>query len=108
MGSSRTRGPNGEPLATSYHSKFLGTVDYLWYSDGIVPTRVLDTLPFDVLLKTGGLPCKKLGSDHLALVSEYAFTQGTKEDNESNNMTTAATISAIATISPEEDDNSVV
>ncbi|MCI13396.1 carbon catabolite repressor protein 4-like [Trifolium medium] len=29
-GSASTRGFNGEPLATSYHSKFLGTVDYLW------------------------------------------------------------------------------
>ncbi|XP_068660272.1 carbon catabolite repressor protein 4 homolog 3-like isoform X2 [Aristolochia californica] len=71
----RTRGPKGEPLATSYHSKFLGTVDYLWYSDGLVPQRVLDTLPIDVLLRTGGLPTQELGSDHLALVCEFAFTQ---------------------------------
>ncbi|KAK9277979.1 hypothetical protein L1049_027536 [Liquidambar formosana] len=56
-GSTSTRGSNGEPLATSYHSKFLGTVDYLWYSDGVVPTRVLDTLPIDILRRTGGLPC---------------------------------------------------
>ncbi|XP_059455650.1 carbon catabolite repressor protein 4 homolog 3 isoform X1 [Corylus avellana] len=79
-GSTKTRGPDGEPLATSYHSKFLGTVDYLWYSDGLVPTRVLDTIPFDILHSTGGLPCKKVGSDHLALVSQFAFTQRTKED----------------------------
>lgn len=25
-----TRDPNGEPLATSYHRCFLGTVDYIW------------------------------------------------------------------------------
>ncbi|KAK3015431.1 hypothetical protein RJ639_006141 [Escallonia herrerae] len=75
-GSTRTRGSHGEPLATSYLSKFLGTVDYLWYSNGgLVPTRVLDTIPLDILQKTGGIPCKKLGSDHLALVSEYAFMQ---------------------------------
>ncbi|XP_052176892.1 carbon catabolite repressor protein 4 homolog 3 isoform X2 [Diospyros lotus] len=73
-GYARTRDFNGEPLATSYHSKFIGTVDYLWHSDGLVPTRVLDTLPLDVLQKIGGLPCKELGSDHLALVSEFAFT----------------------------------
>lgn len=30
QGSTGTRGSSGEPLATSYHSKFLGTVDYLW------------------------------------------------------------------------------
>ncbi|XP_020220246.1 carbon catabolite repressor protein 4 homolog 3 isoform X2 [Cajanus cajan] len=57
-GSTSTRGFNGEPLATSYHSKFLGTVDYLWYSDGIVPTRVLDTVPISDLVRAGGLPCK--------------------------------------------------
>ncbi|XP_023642702.1 carbon catabolite repressor protein 4 homolog 3 isoform X1 [Capsella rubella] len=72
-GSANTRDSVGEPLATSYHSKFLGTVDYLWYSDGLVPARVLDTLPIDVLCKTRGLPCQELGSDHLALVSEFFF-----------------------------------
>ncbi|KAL1221603.1 Carbon catabolite repressor-like protein [Cardamine amara subsp. amara] len=72
-GSANTRDFVGEPLATSYHSKFLGTVDYLWYSDGVVPTRVLDTLTIDVLCKTRGLPCQELGSDHLALVSEFSF-----------------------------------
>ncbi|KAI4350886.1 hypothetical protein L6164_005293 [Bauhinia variegata] len=73
-GPSGTRGFNDEPLATTYHSKFLGTVDYLWYSDGIVPTRVLDTVPIDMLQRTGGLPCKRVGSDHLALVSEFLFS----------------------------------
>ncbi|KAK7358299.1 hypothetical protein VNO77_00226 [Canavalia gladiata] len=73
-GSTSTRGFNGEPLATSYHSKFLGTVDYLWYSDGIVPTRVLDTVSISDLLRAGSLPCKKVGSDHLALVSEFSFS----------------------------------
>ncbi|KAJ1437936.1 Endonuclease/exonuclease/phosphatase [Sesbania bispinosa] len=73
-GSTSTRGFNGEPIATSYHSKFLGTVDYLWYTDGIVPTRVLDTVPISDLLRAGGLPCKKVGSDHLALVSEFSFS----------------------------------
>lgn len=31
QGSCRTRDRCGEPLATSYHSKFMGTVDYIWY-----------------------------------------------------------------------------
>ncbi|CAN6478833.1 unnamed protein product [Victoria cruziana] len=75
----RTRDALGEPLATSYHSKFLGTVDYLWYSNGLVPTRVLDTLPIDILQQTGGLPSEKFGSDHLALVSEFAFCTGSAE-----------------------------
>ncbi|KAI3440527.1 Endo/exonuclease/phosphatase domain-containing protein [Psidium guajava] len=86
-GSARTRDSNGEPLATSYHSKFFGTVDYIWYSKGLVPTRVLDTPPVDILRRTGGLPCKKVGSDHLALVSEFAFTQ----DNDVGEGTLVAT-----------------
>ncbi|XP_042502965.1 LOW QUALITY PROTEIN: carbon catabolite repressor protein 4 homolog 3-like [Macadamia integrifolia] len=71
--SSRTRGFCGEPLATSYHSNFLGTVDYLWYTEGLIPTRVLDIPPIYILRKTGGLPYKRLGSDHLALATEFAF-----------------------------------
>ncbi|XVF09649.1 hypothetical protein REPUB_Repub07fG0112700 [Reevesia pubescens] len=80
-GSTNTRDFSGEPLATSYHSKFLGTVDYLWYSEGILPTRVLETLPIDILRGTGGLPCKEIGSDHLALVSEFAFSKSTNDNN---------------------------
>ena len=30
QGSCRTRDNYGEPLATSYHSEFMGTVDYIW------------------------------------------------------------------------------
>ncbi|GLT50415.1 hypothetical protein SLA2020_239020 [Shorea laevis] len=81
-GTTNTRDYNGEPLATSYHSKFFGTVDYIWYSDGLVPTRVLDTLPIDILKRTGGLPCKQVGSDHLALVSEFAFKEDTGNKTE--------------------------
>ncbi|KAH1080510.1 hypothetical protein J1N35_020271 [Gossypium stocksii] len=88
-GSTNTRDSNGEPLATSYHSKFLGTVDYLWYSEGVLPIKVLDTLPIDFLMRTGGLPCKKIGSDHLALVSEFAFSKSTIEDD---NLTTPAAL----------------
>ncbi|KAL3512280.1 hypothetical protein ACH5RR_024997 [Cinchona calisaya] len=88
-GSTGTRGPNGEPLATSYHSKFLGTVDYLWFSDGIVPTKVMDTLPINVLKKIGGLPCQKIGSDHLPLVSEFAFTPSIEDENRTSNILTS-------------------
>ncbi|XAR63907.1 Poly(A)-specific ribonuclease [Bertholletia excelsa] len=72
-GSCRTRDNYGEPLATSYHSKFMGTVDYIWHSQELIPVRVLDTLPIDILRKNGGLPSKDWGSDHLALVCELAF-----------------------------------
>ncbi|KAL8134975.1 hypothetical protein AgCh_009843 [Apium graveolens] len=73
QGSMRTRDSSGEPLATSYHSKFLGTVDYLWHTSDLKPTRVMDTVPIEILQKTQGLPSKELGSDHLALISEFAF-----------------------------------
>jgi len=33
-------------------------VVWLRYSDGLLPARVLDTLPIDVLCKTKGLPCQ--------------------------------------------------
>ncbi|TYI53470.1 hypothetical protein E1A91_D11G006300v1 [Gossypium mustelinum] len=66
-GSINTRDSNGEPLATSYHSKFLGTVDYLWYSEGVLPIRVLDTLPIDILTRTGGLPCKPSNDECLCI-----------------------------------------
>ncbi|XP_050376061.1 carbon catabolite repressor protein 4 homolog 5 isoform X2 [Argentina anserina] len=72
-GSHRTRDRCGEPLATTYHSEFLGTVDYIWHTEDLVPVRVLETLPIDILKRTSGLPNKKWGSDHLALVCEMAF-----------------------------------
>ncbi|KAE9586046.1 putative poly(A)-specific ribonuclease [Lupinus albus] len=72
-GNNRTRDDIGEPLATSYHSKFMGTVDYIWHSEELVPVKVLETMPIDILRRTRGLPTEKWGSDHLALVCEFAF-----------------------------------
>ncbi|KAF9671407.1 hypothetical protein SADUNF_Sadunf12G0044400 [Salix dunnii] len=71
-GSRRLRDNRGEPLATSYHSKFMGTVDYIWHTKGLIPVRVLETLPINIL-RSAGLPNEKWGSDHLALVCELAF-----------------------------------
>ncbi|XP_061370952.1 carbon catabolite repressor protein 4 homolog 5 isoform X2 [Gastrolobium bilobum] len=73
-GNHRTRDDIGEPLATSYHSKFMGTVDYIWHSEELTPVRVLETLPIDILRRTRGLPSEKWGSDHLAVVCELAFS----------------------------------
>ncbi|XP_057251107.1 carbon catabolite repressor protein 4 homolog 5 isoform X2 [Beta vulgaris subsp. vulgaris] len=67
-----TRDDVGEPWATSCHSKFLGTVDYIWHSEHLIPVRVLETLPRNALENIGGLPSKNWGSDHLALVCEFA------------------------------------
>lgn len=78
-GSSSSRDELGEPLATSYNSEFMGTVDYIWHTEELVPIKVLETLPLDTLRRIGGLPSKEWGSDHLALVCELAFS------DESNN-----------------------
>lgn len=72
-GTLRTRDQCGEPLATTCHSRFQGTVDYIWHTKELVPVRVLETLPTDVLRRTGGLPSEKWGSDHLAIACELAF-----------------------------------
>ncbi|KAL3696710.1 hypothetical protein R1sor_010786 [Riccia sorocarpa] len=67
------RDPLGEPLVTTYHKKFMGTVDYIWHTEGLDTVRVLDTLPVNVLERCQGLPSRKWGSDHLALACELAF-----------------------------------
>ncbi|CAK9862625.1 unnamed protein product [Sphagnum jensenii] len=51
-----SRDDMGEPLVTTYHRKFMGTVDYTWHIDGLFVVRVLDTLPVDVLERGHGLP----------------------------------------------------
>ncbi|RWR74972.1 carbon catabolite repressor protein 4 3 [Cinnamomum micranthum f. kanehirae] len=99
-GNARTRDRRGEPLATTYHSKFLGTVDYLWFTDGLTPTKVLDTLPVGILRSTGGLPSKKCGSDHLALVSEFAFVQSSRDEEQQQYTCTEI---AVNTASVEEE-----
>ncbi|XP_031118176.1 carbon catabolite repressor protein 4 homolog 5 [Ipomoea triloba] len=78
-GTSKTRDDLGEPLATSFHSQFLGTVDYIWHTAELVPLRVLDPLPVNILRRTRGLPSEEWGSDHLALVCELAFAGEGKE-----------------------------
>lgn len=72
-GNVTTRDIIGEPLATLCLSNFMGTVDYIWHNDQLVPVRVLETLPRNALKTMGGLPSKDWGSDHLALVCEFAF-----------------------------------
>ncbi|KAJ7556842.1 hypothetical protein O6H91_05G100800 [Diphasiastrum complanatum] len=68
-----TRDSKGEPLVTTYHRKFMGTVDYVWHTEGLDTLRVLDVLPVEVLRCTRGLPNHKWGSDHMALACELAF-----------------------------------
>lgn len=73
-GLSGTRDSHGEPLVTSYNRCFMGTVDYIWYSEGLKTVRVLTPIPKQAMQWTAGFPTKKWGSDHIALVSEFTFT----------------------------------
>ncbi|XP_015885911.2 carbon catabolite repressor protein 4 homolog 6 isoform X1 [Ziziphus jujuba] len=79
-GSLETRGLSGEPLVTSYNRCFLGTVDYIWHSEGLQTVRVLAPIPKHVMQKTPGFPTKKWGSDHIALASELAFIRDETDD----------------------------
>lgn len=86
-GSSKVRDRTGEPLATSYHSLFSGTVDYIWHTSDLVPVKVLESLPMPSLKKTGGLPSKEWGSDHLAIACELAFADHNHTDYASTTST---------------------
>ncbi|EES03263.1 carbon catabolite repressor protein 4 homolog 6 [Sorghum bicolor] len=70
-----TKDASKEPLVTSYNRKFMGTVDYIWASEGLHTVQVLDTFPKEILKQTIGFPTKKWGSDHIALACELAFTK---------------------------------
>ncbi|CAN6721149.1 unnamed protein product [Malus baccata var. baccata] len=61
-----------EPLVTNYNKLFLGTVDYIWRSEGLQTVRVLAPIPKQAMQWTSGFPTKKWGSD-IALASELAF-----------------------------------
>ncbi|KAJ8751680.1 hypothetical protein K2173_025842 [Erythroxylum novogranatense] len=72
---SGTRDPNGEPLVTSYNRCFMGTVDYIWSSEGLQTVRVLAPIRKNAMQWTPGFPTKKWGSDHISLASELAFVE---------------------------------
>lgn len=73
-----TKDSSREPLVTSYHRKFMGTVDYIWCSESLQTVKVLDTIPKHVLQRTPGFPTPKWGSDHLALACQFAFASRSK------------------------------
>lgn len=45
-------------LQAIYIAKVVWFFSLCRYSNGLVPTKVLDTLPLNILKKTGGLPCE--------------------------------------------------
>ncbi|KAJ8497978.1 hypothetical protein OPV22_008530 [Ensete ventricosum] len=71
-----TKDSSREPQVTSYNRQFMGTVDYIWSSEGLQTAKVLETFPKHVLRQTSGFPTKRWGSDHVALACELAFTNG--------------------------------
>ncbi|WOK99144.1 carbon catabolite repressor protein [Canna indica] len=75
-----TKGSSREPQVTSYNRQFMGTVDYIWSSEGLQTAKVLDTFPKHVLEKTSGFPTKRWGSDHVALACELAFVNGSSTE----------------------------
>ncbi|XP_021893481.1 carbon catabolite repressor protein 4 homolog 6 isoform X2 [Carica papaya] len=72
---SQTRDSNGEPVVTSYNRCFMGTVDYIWRSEGLQTVKVLAPIRKHAMQWTPGFPTKKWGSDHIALASELAFVE---------------------------------
>ncbi|XP_010254297.1 PREDICTED: carbon catabolite repressor protein 4 homolog 6 isoform X2 [Nelumbo nucifera] len=53
---SGTRDSSREPQVTSYNRRFLGTVDYIWHSEGLQTVKVLDTIPKHIMQFTPGFP----------------------------------------------------
>lgn len=78
-GRTGTRDAKGEPLVTRYQTKFRGCVDYIWRTDGLKPVKVLDTVPLDSLRLNRGFPSEALGSDHLVMACELAFSPSKTE-----------------------------
>lgn len=85
-----TKDASGEPLVTSYHKRFMGTVDYVWHTEGLQTVKVLDTLPTHILQRTRGFPTQKWGSDHLALACQLAFTPTSATDEDPTGETSQA------------------
>ena len=72
-----------EPTYTNYTDKFVGVLDYIWFSvDGVVPTALLE-IPEDRMLfgkhagttAEDGIPNAQWSSDHVALMAEFQLTK---------------------------------
>ena len=84
LASAYAEAADGEPPFTSAHSRFIGTVDYVWFTpEGVAsgggggttattrlhPTRVLAPPPLASL--PGGLPSPDYPSDHVSVVVDF-------------------------------------
>jgi hypothetical protein len=71
-----------EPAYTTCHDKFVGTVDYIFYTPAshsetyaLHPRRVLQPPPLHTL--STGMPCGAWPSDHVSLVCDFVITKAT-------------------------------
>lgn len=68
-----------EPIFTNYSADFNGTLDYIFYTaNSLVPASLLELPDKSVAAGqsgNGGLPNPQWGSDHIALMAEFAFKQ---------------------------------
>lgn len=55
---------------TTCHDKFIGTVDFLWYS-GLVPVGVVQPPPIELL--HSALPSLSWPSDHISLICDFTL-----------------------------------
>ena len=70
----------GEPVFTTYHRRFRGTVDYIFFDADVDMhcTGVLEMLPLHTLRRLGSIPHKHWCSDHLSLVASFAWGKAAK------------------------------
>jgi len=66
-----------EPQYTSLHNRFMGTLDYIFHTERLVPKRVLAVPDLNHLgpshTRRPMLPSKHFPSDHISLVAEFVF-----------------------------------
>lgn len=67
-----------EPLLTNYTLGFKGTLDYMWYSLGLMEAVGVFKVPEEDTLKKYGeaMPSTQFSSDHIMLVGDYVLLGG--------------------------------
>ncbi|KDO33783.1 hypothetical protein SPRG_01662 [Saprolegnia parasitica CBS 223.65] len=64
----------GEPLVTTFHERFFGSVDYIWFSAPTLQCTGVVEMPDHAAFfkRIRGLPTQHVSSDHLSLVADFA------------------------------------
>jgi len=65
---------------TNYTPGFMGVIDYIWYSERLLPVCSLGAVDEEYISKTVGLPTHHYPSDHLALVTQFRYKGGKKHN----------------------------